>query len=108
MWAGLALRITSARPPGWATRRRRRYSRCRERGPVNPTLELFAAYLIRVAPGLLLGGLMLLLARRDARLRVVVYLALFVLLRDAMTPLGLWSFGAQGLFWMRLHSDPAL
>jgi membrane protease YdiL (CAAX protease family) len=37
----------------------------------------------------------------------VVYLALFVLLRDAMTPLGLWAFGGQGFFWIRLPSDPA-
>jgi hypothetical protein len=39
-------------------------------------------------------------------LRIVVYLALFVLLRDAMTPLGLWSFGDEGFFWIRLHTDP--
>ncbi|HWY86477.1 MAG TPA: hypothetical protein VNX28_07130 [Gemmataceae bacterium] len=73
---------------------------------MNPTLETFATYLIRVAPGLLLGAMMLFLARREPRLRIVLYLALFVLLRDAMTPLGLWSFGTQGFFWIRLHSDP--
>jgi membrane protease YdiL (CAAX protease family) len=37
----------------------------------------------------------------------VSYLALFILLRDAMTPLGLWTFGAQGFFWIRLHDDPS-
>jgi membrane protease YdiL (CAAX protease family) len=73
---------------------------------VNGTLETVAAYVVRVTPGLILGAAMLFLTRREARLRIVLYLALFVLLRDAMTPLGLWSFGAQGFFWIRLYSDP--
>jgi membrane protease YdiL (CAAX protease family) len=73
---------------------------------MNATLEIFATYLVRVAPGLILGALMLFLARREPRLRIVLYLALFILLRDAMTPLGLWSFGTQGFFWIRLHPDP--
>jgi membrane protease YdiL (CAAX protease family) len=51
--------------------------------------------------------MLLFLARREPRLRIVIYLALFILLRDAMTPLGLWSFGTQGFFWIRLSSDSA-
>jgi uncharacterized protein len=73
---------------------------------MTPTLETLTTYLTRVGPGLILGALMLFLARRDARLRIVIYLALFVLLRDAMTPLGLWSFGTEGFFWIRLSNDP--
>jgi len=73
---------------------------------MNPTLETMAIYLARVAPGLIAGAMMLFLARREAQLRIVLYPALFVLLRDTMTPLGLWSFGRQGFFWIRLHSDP--
>src|SRR3954452_14491879 len=73
---------------------------------MNPTLDTVATFLVRVAPGLALGAAMLFLARREPRARVVVYLALFVLLRDAMTPLGLWSFGSQAFFWIRLHDDP--
>jgi CAAX protease family protein len=73
---------------------------------MNPTLQTMAIYLARVAPALCLGAMMLFLARREPRLRIVVYLALFILLRDAMTPLGLWSFGTQGFFWIRLHTDP--
>jgi uncharacterized protein len=73
---------------------------------MSPTLETIAIYLGRVAPGLVLGALMLFLARREGRLRIVLYVALFILLRDAMTPLGLWFFGTQGFFWIRLHSDP--
>ncbi|MFO0968374.1 MAG: CPBP family glutamic-type intramembrane protease [Gemmataceae bacterium] len=73
---------------------------------MNPTFETIGTYFIRVAPGFLLGAAMLFVFRREARLRIVFYLALFVLLRDAMTPLGLWSFGSQGFFWIRLAPDP--
>jgi membrane protease YdiL (CAAX protease family) len=73
---------------------------------VHPAIETIATYLIRVAPSLLLGATMLVLFRRNARGRMVVYLALFVLLRDSMSPLGLWSFGSEGGFWIRLPIDP--
>jgi membrane protease YdiL (CAAX protease family) len=63
-------------------------------------------YLARVAPGLVLGLVLLSFFRREPKVRIVLYLALFILLRDAMTPLGLWSFGSQGFFWIRLHDDP--
>ncbi len=72
---------------------------------MNTALDSLAIYLVRVAPALGLGAMMLFLARREPRLRIVLYLALFILLRDAMTPLGLWSFGTQGFFWMRLDSN---
>jgi membrane protease YdiL (CAAX protease family) len=72
---------------------------------MHTTLDTLVIYLVRVAPALSLGAMMLFLARREAPLRIVLYLALFILLRDAMTPLGLWSFGTQGFFWMRVHSD---
>src|SRR5262245_9716453 len=74
---------------------------------MSPTLEILATYLARVAPALVLFAMMLFLARREARRRIVLYLALFVLLRDVMTPLGLWSFGSEGLFWIRLHGGSA-
>lgn len=73
---------------------------------MHPTLETLAVYLARVGPGLVLGAMMLFLLRREPRLRIVLYLAIFILLRDAMTPLGLWSFGRQGYFWIRLYPDP--
>jgi uncharacterized protein len=74
---------------------------------MGPTVEIIAKYLLRVAPGLVLAAMVLALIRQSPRLRIVVYLALFVLLRDAMTPLGLWSFGTEGFFWIRLTNDPA-
>src|SRR5436190_10064928 len=70
------------------------------------TLETLGLYLARVAPGLVLGAVLLFLTRRESKVRIVIYLALFVALRDAMTPLGLWSFGTQGFFWIRLVNDP--
>src|SRR5688572_18735676 len=73
---------------------------------MNPTLDTFAAYFSRVAPGLVLGAMMLVLTRREPRLRIILYLALFTLLRDAMTPLGLWAFGSQGWLWIRFYPDP--
>ena len=74
---------------------------------MNPTLDTFLLFVVRVGPGLILATLMLFLVRREPRLRIVLYLAAFILLRDAMTPLGLWSFGNRGFFWIRLHTDPA-
>jgi membrane protease YdiL (CAAX protease family) len=45
--------------------------------------------------------------RKEPRLRIPIYLALFVLFRDAMTPLGLWAFGSQAGFWIRMRGDAA-
>ena len=73
---------------------------------MNQTLDILATYFLRVAPAVALGVAMIFMARREPRLRIVLYLALFILLRDAMTPLGLWSFGTEGFFWIRLSSDP--
>ncbi len=73
---------------------------------MDATFEALTTYLVRTCPGLILGAAMLVLARRQPRLRIVIYVALFVLLRDAMTPLGLWSFGTEAFFWIRLSSDP--
>ncbi len=73
---------------------------------MNPTLEILVTYIARVLPGLILGAALLVITRRQPRVRIVLYLAMFVLLRDAMTPLGLWSFGTQGFFWIRLANDP--
>lgn len=74
---------------------------------MHTVLDSLAPYLSRIAPGLVLGGVLLVLARKARRARIVIYLALFVLLRDAMTPLGLWSLGTEGFFWLRLTEDPA-
>lgn len=64
----------------------------------------------RVAPGLLLVVGCLVLARRvDPLLRVAVLILGFVLIRDAMTPVGLWRLGADGgALWLRFVDDAVL
>lgn len=69
-------------------------------------MSLFAGYLERIWPGLALFLLLFLVVRPPAFARVVLYIALFVLMRDAMTPLGLWRFGREGFFWLRMSGDP--
>jgi membrane protease YdiL (CAAX protease family) len=62
---------------------------------------------LRVAPGFLIGILTLFaVPRQRPDLRLVVYILLFVLLRDALTPLGLWTLTPGGS--IRLPSDPVL
>ncbi len=71
------------------------------------TLLIMSTYLLRVLPGLALVGAVLVFIRPNAGTRVVLYLLVFVLLRDSLTPLGLWSFGSQsGVFWIRLSDNP--
>lgn len=69
------------------------------------TIMMLMEYLSRLAPALAIGLLVFLLARPKSFERIVLYLALFVLLRDAMTPLGLWSFGSRAFFWIRINND---
>jgi len=66
------------------------------------SMDLMITYGLRVAPGI--AALILLLAalpRRATGLRITVFIALFIVIRDTMTPLGLWSFGTEGFFWIR-------
>jgi len=70
-------------------------------------VELLIAYTLRIVPGVLAGIFFVaLLPRKSIELRIASYILLFVLIRDAMTPLGLWSFGTEGFFWMRFIGDP--
>lgn len=53
----------------------------------------FGAYL---APGLLLFGLWFALTPRTlVAMRILILLAAFVLMRDAMTPLRMWALGSE-------------
>jgi membrane protease YdiL (CAAX protease family) len=72
-------------------------------------LQLFAEYIIRVLPGLVAGvSFVLLLPRDRTGLRIASYILIFVLVRDAMTPLGLWRIGGEGFLWIRLIDDPLM
>lgn len=71
------------------------------------TISIISTYLLRVLPGIILVCAVLIFTRPPAAARVGLYLLVFVLLRDALTPLGLWSFGShRGVFWIRLADDP--
>ena len=72
---------------------------------MNEIISTLTVYFSRVAPGVALGAALVLFTRKEPRLRIPIYLALFVLLRDAMTPLGLWAFGTQAGFWIRMRGD---
>ncbi|HEX4202555.1 MAG TPA: CPBP family intramembrane glutamic endopeptidase [Chthoniobacterales bacterium] len=68
---------------------------------------LIASYSERILPGCLLAGLiLLLLPRRFLEFRICIYIGLFILLRDVMTPLGVWRFGTTGFFWIRVFNEP--
>lgn len=78
----------------------------------DPSLDSLAAYLTDVAPGLLLVvAALALVPGRMVAARVLVAILGFVLLRDAMTGHGLWTFGTVGdgaTLWLRFTSDPIL
>ena len=72
---------------------------------MNPTLATITNYIARIALRRSSGDDAV-HSPAECELRIVLYLSLFILLRDAMTPLGFWSFGQQEFFWMRLYRDP--
>lgn len=69
------------------------------------------SYGVRILPGLLLIGACFALARaeRDPLLRIVTLVFGFVLIRDAMTPLGFWRLGvAGGVPWLRFTDEAGI
>ncbi|MEJ8280650.1 CPBP family intramembrane glutamic endopeptidase [Pseudonocardia spirodelae] len=66
---------------------------------------------LRVLPGVIvLGAASVVVGRSSPLLRIVLLVLGFVLVRDAMTPLGLWSLGPapHGLLWLRFPPDPVV
>jgi uncharacterized protein len=75
----------------------------------NPRVSQLIDYFTRVTPGFALGLLLLwLLPRALAGARLCVHIGLFILVRDTMTPLGLWRIGEEPAPWLRLASDPVV
>ena len=69
------------------------------------TLLTLYDYIIRILPGLLLMALVFGVLKPRAGLRVIIYISSFILMRDALTPLGLWKIGkTDGIFG--LGTDP--
>ena len=59
-------------------------------------VRMLANYATHLAPGLLLFGLWFALTPRALTvMRIVLLLMAFVLMRDVMTPLGLWALGSE-------------
>ena len=72
-------------------------------------ISLLAAYLTRILPGLIVGiAFVLCVGKRSGAYRVMAYILMFVLMRDVMTPLGMWRFGIEGFFWIRFADLPLL
>ncbi|WP_226353883.1 CPBP family intramembrane glutamic endopeptidase [Pseudonocardia sp. ICBG601] len=75
------------------------------------TSTFLVDYPLRLLPGLIVvGATFVLIGRSSPLLRIVLLVTGFVLVRDAMTPLGLWSIGPapHGLLWLRLSPDPVV
>ena len=70
---------------------------------------LLLDYFLRFLPGAILGViLLLLLPKKEISIRILIYIMLFILIRDTMTPLNFWSFGRSGFFWIRFAENPRL
>lgn len=70
-------------------------------------MNILIPYLLRIAPGMILtAAILILMKKRSPLLHLFVFIMLFLLTRDAMTPEKLWSFGTEGFFWMRFVPDP--
>lgn len=63
-------------------------------------------YMIRIIPAVaVIGLLILLLPKKTMEFRITAYILLFLVIRDAMTPAGLWRFGMEGFFWLRFSEN---
>lgn len=76
---------------------------------MNETFDVLSSYILRTAPGVVLGAsLLFLLKKKELAIRIAIYIGLFILIRDAMTPSGLWRLGNEGGLWLRFSPDSML
>lgn len=70
-------------------------------------MELLLEYSYRLFPGLFLIVLFyLLLPKNNFLIKIMILIFGFILMRDAMTPIGLWEFGVEGnIIWLRFIDD---
>lgn len=66
-------------------------------------MEILLDYSLRILPGLVLIMLIFLLLPKNSVISKIFLLIFgFILMRDAMTPMGLWQFGVEeGTVWLR-------
>ncbi len=56
--------------------------------------EIFMQLAFKIFPGICLGVIILfLLPRKNIEFRFLIYMFFFLLVRDSMTPLGIWVIG---------------
>lgn len=68
---------------------------------------MIMTFFLRILPGLGLITLVFVLIKPNLYFRTVIYIFAFILMRDAMTPLELWTLGKEnGIVWLRMSSDP--
>lgn len=68
-------------------------------------VALLLDYALRLAPGVAFAAAILVILPREAiGARIATYIGLFVLMRDAMTPAGLWQIDAA--LRLAFHPDP--
>jgi uncharacterized protein len=71
------------------------------------SLALIGEFALRLLPGIaVIGGLLIILPRKFIEWRIVLYILLFVLFRDTMTPMRLWEVGPGVV--IRLPNQPLL
>ncbi len=70
------------------------------------SLLTYWIFLLKILPGLVLLALFFILLKPNPQLRKVLYIFVFILIRDAMTPLKLWFIGEiNGFIWIRFVDD---
>ncbi len=70
-------------------------------------ISILLEYFIRILPGLVLFIMMIIFVPKSMTFfRIIIYIFAFILMRDAMTPEGLWEFGNEGFFWLRFIDNP--
>lgn len=70
-------------------------------------MESLVPYMLRITPGLMLiAAIFLLLPRKQIIARIFMLIIGFILMRDAMTPVGFWNFGITDVtLWLRFIND---
>ncbi len=70
-------------------------------------LIIMYSYFIRILPALIVGiAFILCLGKNQLPVRIFSYIFLFIIMRDVMTPLNIWQFGTEGIFWLRTVNNP--
>jgi membrane protease YdiL (CAAX protease family) len=73
-------------------------------------IPLIIAYAIHILPPVTLTLLFLnLLPKRCVEFRIMMFIVTFVLIRDTMTPFGLWRLGStNGVLWLEFIESPEI